>query len=149
MTPQIRVRFFLPWGNPTTSDQFHRRNKRNFKVPRIQPAGVAINQLMGCPILGMAHARKGPSSPLPHAGITALFWTELPRRRCELHACRVIKSRWVSSLLNSHLVSLYQLPARKENNCLEKEPKENSAGYSRCLKLSAICQLATLISIFI
>lgn len=33
-------------------------------------------------------------------------------------------------------------PSQKQNNCLEKEPKENSDGYSRYLKLSAICQLA-------
>lgn len=149
MRPQIHVRLFLPQGNPTTSGQFNRRNKRNCKIPRTQPAGVAINQLMGCPILGTACARKGPGSPLPHVGITAVLWTEPPRQRCELHACSVIKLRWVSSLLNSHLVPLYQLPARQQNNCLEKEPKENSAGYSRCLKLSAICQLATLVSIFI
>jgi len=44
--------------------------------------------------------------------------------------------------INPYLASFYQLWARKQNNCLEKEPKENSAGYGRCLKLSGIRHLA-------
>ena len=82
------------------------------------------------------HAR---SSPCPSVGMTATSCTLQSLPGCDLTYITVIRS---NTLIHFTIKSSFTVQARKQNDYLEKEPKENSAGSGTRLKLGGINQLA-------
>lgn len=122
----------LAQSNPLRSGQSHLRHERDCNISRMRTR-TARSSSCWVPSL------HGHSSPCPSVGMTATSCALQSLPGCDLTYITVIRS---NTLIHFTIKSSFTVQARKQNDYLEKEPKENSAGSGTCLKLSGRNQLA-------